>query len=48
MELKQETVRAYYTSQIGIQQELEYKGNSYLQEFVGHDVATVPLRKKSP
>jgi hypothetical protein len=48
VELKQEVARAYYTSQIGIQQELEYKGNSYLQEFVGHDVATVPLRKRTP
>jgi hypothetical protein len=38
--------RAYYTSQIGIQQELEYKGNTHLEEFVGHDVATVPLRKR--
>lgn len=46
VELKKETARAYYTSQIGLQQELEYKGNSYLQEFVGHDVATVPIRKK--
>jgi hypothetical protein len=46
VELKREVVRAYYTSQIGIQQELEYKGNSYLEQFVGHDVATVPLRKR--
>jgi gluconate 2-dehydrogenase gamma chain len=46
VELKREVVRAYYTSQIGIQQELEYKGNSHLEQFVGHDVATVPLRKR--
>jgi gluconate 2-dehydrogenase gamma chain len=46
VELKREVVRAYYTSQIGIQQELEYKGNSHLQDFAGHDVATVPLRKR--
>lgn len=46
VELKREVARAYYTSQIGIQQELEYKGNSHLQDFVGHDVATVPLRKR--
>jgi hypothetical protein len=46
IELKREVARAYYTSQIGIQQELEYKGNSHLQDFVGHDVATVPLRKR--
>jgi len=46
VELKREVARAYYTSQIGIQQELEYKGNTHLEEFVGHDVATVPLRKR--
>ena len=32
---KEQTVRAYYTSKIGIRQELEYKGNSILVEFVG-------------
>jgi Gluconate 2-dehydrogenase subunit 3 len=32
---KQRTARAYYTSKIGIHQELEYKGNSILVEFVG-------------
>ena len=32
-------VRAYYTSEIGIKQEIEYKGNSYLTEFVGVDVS---------
>jgi hypothetical protein len=36
-ELKRRTVRAYYTSEIGLKQELEYKGNTYLKEFVGHD-----------
>jgi hypothetical protein len=46
VELKREVARAYYTSQIGIQQELEYKGNSYLEQFIGHDAATVPLRKR--
>jgi hypothetical protein len=46
VELKREVVRAYYTSEIGIKQELEYKGNTHLQDFVGHDVATVPLRKR--
>ena len=30
---------AYYTSEIGIKQELEYKGNTYLTEFVGTDVS---------
>jgi hypothetical protein len=33
--LKGWTVGAYYTSKIGIQQELEYKGNTLLMEFVG-------------
>jgi hypothetical protein len=32
---KSATIRGYYTSEIGIQQELEYKGNKFLQEFVG-------------
>ncbi len=38
-ELKAKVVRAYYTSEIGIKQEMEYKGNSYLPEFVGFDVS---------
>jgi hypothetical protein len=46
VELKREVARAYYTSQIGIQQELEYKGNTHLDEYVGHDASTVPLRKR--
>ena len=36
-ELKSRTVRAYYTSKIGIHQEMEYKGNTYIDEFVGFD-----------
>jgi Gluconate 2-dehydrogenase subunit 3 len=39
-ELKQLTVRGYYTSKIGIHDELEYKGNRILQEFVGCDDPT--------
>jgi hypothetical protein len=39
VELKSRVVRAYYTSEIGIKQEMEYKGNSYLPEFVGFDVS---------
>jgi hypothetical protein len=39
VELKERVVQAYYTSEIGIKQELEYKGNSYLAEFVGTDVS---------
>ena len=38
-ELKGKVVHAYYTSEIGIKQEMEYKGNSYLAEFVGTDVS---------
>jgi hypothetical protein len=32
---KDAVVRGYYTSEIGIQKELTYKGNQYLGEFVG-------------
>jgi glucoside 3-dehydrogenase (cytochrome c) hitch-hiker subunit len=32
---KDSVVRGYYTSEIGIQKELTYKGNQYLGEFVG-------------
>jgi Gluconate 2-dehydrogenase subunit 3 len=32
---KQETIRGYYSSEIGIHRELRYKGNQFLQEFVG-------------
>jgi glucoside 3-dehydrogenase (cytochrome c) hitch-hiker subunit len=32
---KQATIHGYYTSEIGIHQELRYKGNQFLQEFVG-------------
>jgi hypothetical protein len=37
IELKRLTVRGYYTSRIGIHDELEYKGNRILQEYVGCD-----------
>jgi glucoside 3-dehydrogenase (cytochrome c) hitch-hiker subunit len=33
--VKYATVDAYYTSEIGIHKELQYKGNSYLKEFTG-------------
>jgi hypothetical protein len=39
VELKSRVAHAYYTSKIGIQNELEYKGNTYLREFVGVDVS---------
>ena len=32
---KQATVHGYYTSEIGIHQELRYKGNKVLLQFVG-------------
>ena len=37
-DLKASVAHAYYTSEIGIKQEMEYKGNTYLSEFVGFDV----------
>jgi len=37
IELKRLTVQGYYTSKIGIHDELEYKGNRILQEYVGCD-----------
>jgi hypothetical protein len=39
VELKNRVARAYYTSKIGIHDELEYKGNTYLREFAGIDVS---------
>ena len=38
VELKAATAHAYYTSKIGIHQEIEYKGNVLLQEFVGYEL----------
>jgi hypothetical protein len=38
-ELKSRTVHAYYSSEIGIHQEMEYKGNVMLDQFVGTDVS---------
>jgi hypothetical protein len=38
-ELKRSTVGAYYSSDIGIHKEMEYKGNTILQEYVGTDVS---------
>src|SRR5260370_1080774 len=32
---KQATIRGYYTSKVAIQEELRYKGNQFLREFVG-------------
>jgi hypothetical protein len=39
VELKSRVVHAYYSSEIGIKQEMEYKGNVFLQEFAGEDVS---------
>ncbi len=38
VELKYNTAHAYYTSKIGIHQDMEYKGNVLLPEFVGYEV----------
>jgi Gluconate 2-dehydrogenase subunit 3 len=43
-DLKGLTVRGYYTSKIGIHDELEYKGNRMLTEFVGCDDLTPKSR----
>jgi hypothetical protein len=43
-ELKHLTIRGYYTSKIGIHDELEYKGNRMLAQFVGCDD---PVQKSS-
>ncbi len=36
-QLKNTTAFAYYSSSIGIHQDMNYKGNVYLKEFVGYD-----------
>lgn len=41
-ELKAWTTKGYYTSRIGLRDELEYKGNSMLAEFAGTDPASLP------
>jgi len=41
-ELKRLTTTGYYTSKIGIHDELEYKGNRILMEYVGCDDPTPP------
>lgn len=41
-DLKSWTARGYYTSKIGIHDEMEYKGNRAIVEFSGVDVATLP------
>lgn len=39
VELKQMTVRGYYSSEIGIHKEMEYKGNTLQEEYSGIDVS---------
>jgi hypothetical protein len=39
-ELKSRVVQAYYTTEVGIKQEMEYKGNTYQTEFAGYDVTS--------
>ena len=39
-EIKARTAHAYYSSKIGIHQEMEYKGNVPIKEFVGFDVSS--------
>jgi len=38
VELKYRTADAYYSSKIGIHQEMEYKGNVLLPEFAGYEL----------
>ena len=37
VELKSRVAWAYYTTEIGIKQELEYKGNTFQADFAGYD-----------
>jgi hypothetical protein len=36
-QLKETTAFAYYTSSIGIHQDINYKGNVILEQFVGYE-----------
>jgi hypothetical protein len=40
--IKGRAAHAYYSSKIGIHQEIEYKGNTMLNEFAGFDLTTEP------
>jgi len=42
VELKRWTVRGYYSSRVGIHDELEYKGNTVQTQYAGVDPATLP------
>jgi Gluconate 2-dehydrogenase subunit 3 len=39
---------AFYTSKIGIHDELQYQGNVYIDEFIGTDVSRKPERATAP
>ncbi len=43
-QIKGSVAFAYYTSSIGIHQEMEYKGNTMLNEFAGYDADLVPIQ----
>ena len=42
VELKSWTTRGYYSSKVGIHDEMEYKGNRAIVEFAGVDPSTLP------
>jgi hypothetical protein len=48
VQAKERTIQGYYTSEIGIHEELKYRGNQFLNEFVGcthpEHGATAPAR----
>ena len=44
VQLKASTAFAYYTSSIGIHQEMEYKGNTMQNEYAGFDAGLVPIQ----
>ena len=44
VQLKASTAFAYYTSSIGIHQEMEYKGNTMQIEYAGFDAGLVPIQ----
>ena len=44
VQLKASTAFAYYTSSIGIHQEMEYKGNTMQNEYAGLDAGLVPIQ----
>lgn len=43
--LKRHTVRGYYTSRLGIHDEMNYKGNTLQEEYSGIDVSKEPVNR---